>query len=360
MAVLQELKKIKWEPIFTREGFPYFISHLSFEGFTKDMKKYIGWGYKDQLIISKKNILSVYGSQRDIESFKRFTATKGIKFFLGANNLILDKLSVAKKGINEIGKKLSKRKLDSEELISIINLFYKSYRELYSVYRFSTLFDQYYEGKFKNKVINKFATTKDLCGKFFTKTDSTTLEIIKNRLSQILKIDKNTILYLNYQELISLLKGDKVNVELKSRYNYYVMLAVKSQINLFVGKDIKKIISNLNFLQDNNRGVDIIHGSAAFKGKAKGRVRVVYLLKELETIKKDTILVTPMTTINFTPFLKKFSAIVTDEGGVTCHAAIVSRELNIPCVIGTKIATKVLKDGDKVEVDANLGIVKKI
>lgn len=56
--------------------------------------------------------------------------------------------------------------------------------------------------------------------------------------------------------------------------------------------------------------------------------------------------------------MRKAGAIVTDEGGITCHAAIVSRELGKPCVIGTKIATKVLKDGDEVEVDAEQGIVR--
>jgi len=67
-----------------------------------------------------------------------------------------------------------------------------------------------------------------------------------------------------------------------------------------------------------------------------------------------------MTTPYFNQALKKASAIVTDEGGVTCHAAIFARELGIPCIVGTKVATQVLKDGDKVEVDANKGIVKKL
>ena len=58
--------------------------------------------------------------------------------------------------------------------------------------------------------------------------------------------------------------------------------------------------------------------------------------------------------------MKKAAAIVTEQGGITSHAAIISRELRVPCVIGTKIATKVLKDGDKVEVDATKGIVKKL
>ena len=72
------------------------------------------------------------------------------------------------------------------------------------------------------------------------------------------------------------------------------------------------------------------------------------------------ILVTEMTTPDFVPAMKRASAIVTDKGGITCHAAIVSRELNIPCVIGTKIATKVFKDGDVVEVNATSGVVKKV
>jgi pyruvate,water dikinase len=65
-----------------------------------------------------------------------------------------------------------------------------------------------------------------------------------------------------------------------------------------------------------------------------------------------------MTTPEYVPIMKMASAIVTDEGGISCHAAIVSRELKIPCVIGTKNATKVLKTGDEIEVDAEKGIVK--
>jgi len=65
-----------------------------------------------------------------------------------------------------------------------------------------------------------------------------------------------------------------------------------------------------------------------------------------------------MTVPDFLPAMKKAKAIVTDEGGLTCHAAIVSRELSIPCIIGTRIATKVLKDGDLVEVDSNEGKIR--
>ena len=66
---------------------------------------------------------------------------------------------------------------------------------------------------------------------------------------------------------------------------------------------------------------------------------------------------TEMTAPSFVPMMKRAAAIVTDEGGITCHAAIVAREIKKPCIVGTKNATKVLKDGDMVEVNAERGIV---
>jgi pyruvate,water dikinase len=61
---------------------------------------------------------------------------------------------------------------------------------------------------------------------------------------------------------------------------------------------------------------------------------------------------------DYVPAMKKAAAIVTDEGGVTCHASIISRELKIPCIVGTRIATKVINDNDTIEVNANHGVVK--
>ncbi len=75
-------------------------------------------------------------------------------------------------------------------------------------------------------------------------------------------------------------------------------------------------------------------------------------------LKRGDILVAATTGPEIMAACQRAGAIVTDEGGITSHAAIVSRELNIPCIIGTKIATKVLKDGQLVEVDAEKGVVK--
>ncbi len=78
----------------------------------------------------------------------------------------------------------------------------------------------------------------------------------------------------------------------------------------------------------------------------------------MNKVNKEDILVAPMTFPSFILAMEKASAFITDEGGILCHAAIVAREMNKPCIIGTKIATKVLRDGDLVEVDADKGVVK--
>lgn len=108
----------------------------------------------------------------------------------------------------------------------------------------------------------------------------------------------------------------------------------------------------------NLEGISEIKGQIASVGKVKGKVKIIHRINEISKIKKGDILVASMTRPEFISAMEKAAAIITDEGGVTSHAAIISRELEIPCIIGTKIATKVLKDGDVVEVDANSGIVR--
>lgn len=107
-----------------------------------------------------------------------------------------------------------------------------------------------------------------------------------------------------------------------------------------------------------SRGMVI--GTTASPGKAVGRVRVIIDPFKAKNFKQNSVLVAPMTSPEYVFLMKKSSAIVTDTGGLTSHAAIISRELGKPCIVGTKVATKIFKDGDMVEVDANKGAVKKL
>lgn len=109
-----------------------------------------------------------------------------------------------------------------------------------------------------------------------------------------------------------------------------------------------------------NTDVTQVKGMTAFAGVVCGTVKIVHRVDELDKVKAGDILVTQMTFPSFITAMQRAVAFVTDEGGITCHAAIVAREMKKPCITGTKIATKVFKDGDLIEVDAKNGIARKI
>ena len=142
--------------------------------------------------------------------------------------------------------------------------------------------------------------------------------------------------------------------EFLERIHGYIMFNGK----IYLKSKMNKILSENKIVMNEEEGSMEIKGRTAFGGKAKGIVKVIKVHKDLKDFNAGQILVTEMTNPDYVPYMKKAAAIITDEGGLTCHAAIVSREFNIPCIVGTRNATKVLKTGDFVEVDADKGVVK--
>jgi pyruvate,water dikinase len=104
-------------------------------------------------------------------------------------------------------------------------------------------------------------------------------------------------------------------------------------------------------------GEVLVRGLGASPGRATGAVRVLRSPVEGAALQAGEVLVAPMTTPDWVPVLRRAGALVTDGGGMTCHAAIVSRELGVPCVVGSRTATQVLRDGEIVTVDGAKGVV---
>jgi len=123
------------------------------------------------------------------------------------------------------------------------------------------------------------------------------------------------------------------------------------------GKEADKYFKYLP--KETNKNITEIKGVVASPGYARGRVRIIRKTHEMTQFRTGEILVTNQTTPDFVPIIKKAAAIVTEQGGITSHAAIVSREMKKPCIIGTKVATSVLLNGEIVEIDAHNGIVRK-
>jgi phosphohistidine swiveling domain-containing protein len=167
---------------------------------------------------------------------------------------------------------------------------------------------------------------------------------IKIDLIKMIKIDE----LLNYYETGYIVS----QVELLKRFNDgFYTYDLLGQSNLYY--------SEIDFLKiDSNES--LVKGVIANQGKVKGKAKIINSLESCSKFEEGDILISINTNPSLIHIIKKASAIITDEGGITSHAAIVSREFDIPCIIGTKIATKVFKDNDLVEVDANNGIARKL
>ncbi|HEV7192338.1 MAG TPA: phosphoenolpyruvate synthase [Jatrophihabitantaceae bacterium] len=101
----------------------------------------------------------------------------------------------------------------------------------------------------------------------------------------------------------------------------------------------------------------LVRGLAASTGRASGAARVLISPEDCDKLIDGEVLVAPMTSPDWVPAMRRASALVTDGGGMTCHAAIISRELGVPCVVGTRNATKLLRDGEIITVDGKSGEV---
>jgi len=162
-------------------------------------------------------------------------------------------------------------------------------------------------------------------------------------------------------EMYKLMGGnEKVDAgEIKKRQEDIFVVSEKGrEAQYFYGADAKELLGEVNKKQHSIG----IKGAVASRGSERivsGTVSVV-LDPAKEKFIDGTILVTSMTRVEFVPLMRRAKAIITNEGGIACHAAIVSRELGIPCIIGTKIATKNLKNGDRVRMDLITGIVEVI
>jgi len=147
--------------------------------------------------------------------------------------------------------------------------------------------------------------------------------------------------------------------ELAERRRYSVFINKVNSSSFKVGASARLFARTLH-LEEDYRHLSEVKGQCAFTGKVQGSVKIIQTPKDMVKMKQGDILVSQATSPDLLPAMRKAAAIVTNTGGLICHAAITSRELKIPCVVGTAQATLVFKDGDKVEVDATQGFVRKI
>jgi pyruvate,water dikinase len=206
--------------------------------------------------------------------------------------------------------------------------------------------------------------TTEVSQELFYTGRTTLLAEIGKRLG----IEAEDLTMLSSEELKELLeKNIQPEISLiEERKEGYTLVIIDGQVNyLFGGRAnfLHREVRNFLFFGLGTEGEETgkfeeIKGTTASPGKAIGRVKVLLDQRDISKLEKGNVLVATMTRPEYTVAMARASAFVTDEGGLTCHAAIIAREWGVPCIVGTKNATKVLKDGDEVEVDADEGIVR--
>lgn len=348
-----------WEKVVTRE-LPLLIVFYANKGYYY-LKKIDGFSSLSGFVENKNGLIERYVEVDEFDSFKKKIATvinnkKG-------NEIITEAMKL-NKGLDEFITNFNKRYLGltNNELLDIFLQFDKNYSSYWAYYLFLFFIGAAVEGNNNKKILDKYRTEITIFrGKHSSRVKGEEIFLPKllSKIAQQTKISPVLLWYVFPKEIIAFLKDGKtidINV-LKERKKHYEWLMKKEDENYYFGKDadLKKYLT----IKNDFKMLDTkeIKGYAASPGIVKGYVKCIMTIKDLIKVHKGDVIVAPMTDLNYMTAMKNAAAFVTDEGGITCHAAIVAREMRKPCIIGTKIATTVLKDGDIVEVNADNGTV---
>lgn len=183
------------------------------------------------------------------------------------------------------------------------------------------------------------------------------LEKVLAEIGSRVKVSLHDMRYTMPSEIGEILKGKKFDLQSRQENCMIVFQSGALEGEVYISDRAKSEENKYFHASSQEKDLAILKGNVACSGKAIGPVKVLMNPNEIYKVNHGDVLVTSMTSPDFMPAMRKCVAIITNEGGLTCHAAVIARELNIPCIIGTKVATKVLKDGDLVEVDGDRGIV---
>jgi phosphoenolpyruvate synthase/pyruvate phosphate dikinase len=267
---------------------------------------------------------------------------------------------------NPVKNFLDKKDLNREQAIEGLNLLNNICLELYKGYVFFCV--EYFNTK-EEELLKNIPEVRMKLSEFITKVWESYNKVLFFCEKEF-GLKKASGDMCSSEEILNLLEGDKQLLSIQNLDKRAIVFTIlNGTFEVYLDKDAEAIeehliaqnplLKNIEFAKKEG----VLKGNSAYQGKVIGEV-IKITEKEYDKYeevfgnKTDYILVAPMTRPEIVPFIKKAKGIITDEGGISCHAAIAARELKVPCVIGTKIATQVLKDGMEVEVDADNGVVK--
>jgi phosphohistidine swiveling domain-containing protein len=352
-------EKKDYARLFEWNGYaPFFITHVFVKAYLdinglafSTTQKWSSYMPKETIKITNKLGLELYGNKDSYESYKEslfetFEEEKNLfNSFLEKEELDVEILRKYFQKMTDCIKSYSKTEFFCTDLI------YKEQENYPDSKEFFRTFEKFkIDGRvFANKV--------------FLESDSHFVKIVK-KISKSFEMDFDAIINYSSDEMVELVENG-VKVEdsvIENRKKAHIVYVVDSKMYSFEGSEAEEIMKD--FISSNQGKV--LKGTTAMAGKVQGRAYVFKLIlvnqqniaKMVEDMNEGDVLIAETTEPRIISACNKASAIVTNQGGMMSHAAIVARELKIPCVVGTADATDLIKTGDMVEVDADNGVVK--
>ncbi|MFH1713015.1 MAG: PEP-utilizing enzyme [Candidatus Jacksonbacteria bacterium] len=345
----------------SQRDMPLFTASCVAPAYTKLLRKQLGFSYRAIGRLGGRNRFYTLGNEEYIaikteEFLEKNLSSLDQKVFSPARKII----KTVKPQLKQIKQQLNFKPKDC------LRLFVKYYPRYYTALAIYNCFWRYSKkvdihDKLSPVLVNRMAQKKEKVAVLWPQFEKL-LQSVVDLIGQAEGFKGDYLRYLTLDEMKLYLNG-KLNIKEKlaqlkvRRIKYFYLFVEKgNKESIFTDKDVIKNVYN-NFFKIDVSKVSLLKGSPVYHGLVKGFVHNLEI-RSGKKVDSNFVLVASMTRPNNLILIKRSLAIVTDEGGILCHAAIVAREFKKPCIVGTKIASKVLKDGDLVEVDADKGVVR--
>ena len=349
---------MEWEHLGTRKG-DFMKNHLLYEAMVDNFKSVFNREHPIYLTVREEDTFTHYIDSKSAEELTMFLSEQINNDPLFMNGMLETGKQKYAELLDFCGSLDDVQNLGNKELAELVNEYFRLYKEPYP-YFMITVFAGVLEKEESDKAkeaIDIMAKLRYIGRDSYNKTHELSNPLFEE-IAKRLNLTIEEVKFLKPKEILDFLirfaESRNLKKLIKNRQHcYFIHREGKFKLRENELYEIRK--------EPINQNADELKGQGTFPASYKGKVRLVNSVDDLDKLQKGEIIVTRMTTPNLvTDAIRKAGAIITDEGGITCHAAIVSREFKIPCLMGTKFATNILKNGDFVELDAEKGIVRKI
>lgn len=348
-----------WRKLVEREG-DFLKNYLLYENLANNFPQVFDKHHSDLLTI---RIQDTFAHYLDAETTKQFSDYILLK--LNADPSFFDRIISEGKEFFEqlltMCRSLpSLESLEHQQIETYLEQYFEAYKRPYPHFNMTVFFDYIHPLQLSSEVINKIAAWRFASRDYFNQAHAL-VEPLFQETSKRLNISVKKFKFLTPIEIKDFLlhsdphQQEKIRKIIENRQRCYFHF---KEGNFTLHENASYIFDEQ--LQEAEHKSEL-KGIGLLPGVYTGNVVIVKNKNDLSKITENSIIVTSMTTPDLSSaILKKAKAIVTDEGGITCHAVVVSKECNVPVLVGTKCATKVFKDGDVVEVDTKQGIVRRV